>query len=745
MAEKIRLQSAFASVGKVDKEKHVIYGVSAAQAVEALGHRITLDQKTLGQIAEFGNRTGKGIKSRYTHPGLSSDGMGKLLGRGRNWRVDGDKVRFDLHLVPSAFRSNGGHLNVSLGEHIEKMADEDPDMFGMSIVFSGYKVWTYEDGHEEEYDYEDLPPEGALTRYPVARIMNLYAVDAVDEPAANRDGMFGAFSQYFFATNKDAESAFADIDSLLEEYGVSPEKASEFASRYFTSRKSNDKSSEEDLMEEDVKDVASFTTTTTNGLKIGTGDGLIFQTTPLGVPGVVNKAQEEIDKLNKRLAEVERENAMNSLRLRLAQSGLSIEGQNAILSSVEDGLPIDKAGKAIDNQRAIEAKLREGTTVNGVVPSGRVTGMLTEVDQISLAVDAMFAGTRPPKGVAPLQGIRELYMKLSGDYEMTGGFYPENVSLAAVNTATMPGLVANAMNKRVVQIFQNYDHWWTKITGEGEHSSNLQDLRYHKIGGIGEMPTVGEGQAYTETEWADDYETAGWSKKGHYLGLTLEVIDKDDTRRLMLAPQALAQSAYLTLSKDVSRLFTVASGTGPLMRDGQRWFSGAHNNVGSSAFSSAALKSTILAMQKQEELGTGERIGNLTYPKYIMIPLDLQFTAVDILASAFDPSEGSTTSFLKDNVLANGETFAARRAAAHERLIVVPHWNDPNDWAAIANPALFPSVGLTFRFGNNPEIFSVSDPNSGLMFTNDTMPIKVRWFYSLGIIDHRGVYKHNVT
>ena len=31
------------------------------------------------------------------------------------------------------------------------------------------------------------------------------------------------------------------------------------------------------------------------------------------------------------------------------------------------------------------------------------------------------------------------------------------------------------------------------------------------------------------------------------------------------------------------------------------------------------------------------------------------------------------------------------------------------------------------------------------MFTNDVMPVKVRWFYAAGPMDYRGLYKANVA
>lgn len=727
MASRIRLGATTGGNPHVDREKGIIYGASATQAVEALGHELQLDQVTLLQVAQLGNnpvspngRSRDGIKVRFTHPGLSSDGLGKLAARARNFRVEGDKTLCDLHFVDRAYHAKveGGE---SMAEYIMGLAEEAPEQFGLSIVFRGYGVWTMADGSERKADKMSKPPEGASTKYPVVRIEQLDAVDFVDEPAANRSGLFGE-PGFLCRTNLDAEEAFDIIDDYLEQTGYTPEKVLEVARRYSAARGVEQKDSDMPQEEQNFE------------LSAGTGEDTFVPVTPAPVAD-----QGALAALNARIEKLQKESDLNAFKLKLAQSGLSADGQEAVLSAVDGGLAFDKADTLIAAQRKLEAKLAEASTIRGVVPSeGRVNGMLSAEDKLTEAFSALLDGRRPEKGLKPITGIREAYTLFSGDYEMTGVFQPQNVGFAAITTSTMPLIMANVLNKKVVSMFNMYNRWWEKITVQDD-AANMQQMRWYKIGGIGEMPTVQEGATYTETTWSEDYETADWNKKGHYLGLTLESIDKDDTRKLLEAPRALAQSAYLTISKDVSRLFTTNSGNGPTMRDGVAWFHANHSNKGNSALSYSSLKATTVLMRKQTELGTGERLtGGLNRPKYYLVPIDLENTALEILSSTLDPSEGTVTSYQKNNIM--GTTLAA----AQEKLIVMDHWTDASDWVAIADPNLFPSIGLSFRFGREPELFSVADPNSGLMFTNDTMPIKVRWFYSLGIIDYKGVYKHVV-
>lgn len=213
----------------VDRENRVIYGVSCAQAVEAIGHGMLLDSKSIAQLVAQGNASKGGIKSRFTHPGLSSDGLGKYLGRLKDFRQENDKAIADLHFSPLASKAPDGDL----AGYVMELAETEPEAFGMSVVIDTERVWPLVDGTERTWAGEREKPKDALTDKPVARVTQFVACDAVDEPAANRDGLF---SSALWATNQLAESAFGDIDQCLADLGMNPDKAFEFALKYFNAR-----------------------------------------------------------------------------------------------------------------------------------------------------------------------------------------------------------------------------------------------------------------------------------------------------------------------------------------------------------------------------------------------------------------------------------------------------------------------------------------------------------------------------
>lgn len=403
--------------------------------------------------------------------------------------------------------------------------------------------------------------------------------------------------------------------------------------------------------------------------------------------------------------------------------------------------------QAIEAERGYLAAMQQDQVIRigGVPPrSPQIALGLSGLEELQLALDALLAGRRPERGARPLSGVRELYLLLSGDYEMAGLFHSERVNFANVNSSTMANMTADSLNKIVANEFQQYPRWWEKIV-IAEDFDSLQAVKWVTLGGVGELPSVAEGAAYTELTWDDMKETATFVKKGGYLGLTLEAIDKDDTRRLRAAPRALAQAAWLTLSKAISAVFTDNSGVGPTMSDGLALFHASHGNLGSNALSLSEYAAVRSAMRKQTELNSGERLGALTAPKYLLVPPDLEITALKVLASQMEYTYALSNGVAApENVLSEGDSHNERLAFARDRVIVVDLWTDTNNWAAVCDPNLWATIGVGFRYGRTPEIFSVASPTAGLMFTNDTLPIKIRYFFAVAPIDYRGMYKENV-
>ncbi len=365
-----------------------------------------------------------------------------------------------------------------------------------------------------------------------------------------------------------------------------------------------------------------------------------------------------------------------------------------------------------------------GASTDGGRRDGRIAMGQAPIEQLQTAVDAMF-GVRQAAGTAlsRVRGIKDLYLYTTGDYEMRGIFQPEHAQFANATTSTLNDLVKNALNKYLAQYFQDQYLWWEQIA-EIVDFGTLQDPTWITMGGFGDLPTVAEGATYTELTITDTAETSAWFKKGGYIGITLEAVDKDDTGGVAQIPRKLAQSAYRTLSAAVANIFTQASGVGPTLSDGVALFNAAHNNLATTALSAPNWEAAMQSMYKQTELSSGRRLG--IRPERLLVPIELEATAAQIMNS--DVMDAN----LQRNI---------RKGSA--QVVTCPEFTDANDWVALADPMKNPAIGVGFRFGRTPEVFS--DPGGQRMFTNDQLDLKVRYFFTVGVIDYRAVRKHNVA
>ena len=68
------------------------------------------------------------------------------------------------------------------------------------------------------------------------------------------------------------------------------------------------------------------------------------------------------------------------------------------------------------------------------------------------------------------------------------------------------------------------------------------------VGTVGTFPSISEGAEYTELAVGDSPETADFTKYGGYVPLTLESIDRDNTRKLRQYPKELAKAGIRRIS-----------------------------------------------------------------------------------------------------------------------------------------------------------------------------------------------------
>ncbi len=224
----------------VDRENAVVYGLAVITKGIVQGHYVYdegvaleqyVDDTTLEQVCTLGNKSKVGLKSRFGHPAMSSEALGTFLGRVKNFRLDGDRVRGDLYLDKSAFITPKGNL----ADYVLTLAESDPDAFGTSIVFKNQpeikelkrgdqkfasrreEIASYIAEQTGEVEFRSEPGDPKVKKkekVAYARAVKLIADDVVEEGAAN-DGLFGA---KFFSDSVMPSAFMTDfLDKFLSE------------------------------------------------------------------------------------------------------------------------------------------------------------------------------------------------------------------------------------------------------------------------------------------------------------------------------------------------------------------------------------------------------------------------------------------------------------------------------------------------------------------------------------------------
>jgi hypothetical protein len=391
----------------------------------------------------------------------------------------------------------------------------------------------------------------------------------------------------------------------------------------------------------------------------------------------------------------------------------------------------DELTAAIAKKDQVYAKLLEGQVIRGMGLHGPVIhGMRDSLDRVQAAANLLLGAPVPEnlRDTPRLSGLRELYVMLTGDYDFHGQFHGERVQLANVTTSTVTSVVKNAMNVVMLEYFNQNPKWWAPIAHE-EDFATMDQITWLTTGGFADLATVAEGDPYVELNWSDNEETSSFVKKGNYIGITLEMIDRDRVAAVKAIPRKLGIAAYRTVSTLVAALFTSNAGVGPTLSDTKALFHADHGNLGTAALDASAWDGVVQAMFKQAEATSTKRLG--IRPAHILVPIELEKTALTLFTSPQAPGT------------ANNDVNV--RQLPGDRVITVPEWTDANDWAAAADPVQAQGVCIGYRFGRAPELFVADDALTGSMFTNDEMRIKARFVVAVGIGDYRALYKQNVA
>lgn len=198
-------------------------------------------------------------------------------------------------------------------------------------------------------------------------------------------------------------------------------------------------------------------------------------------------------------------------------------------------------------------------------------------------------------------------------------------------------------------------------------------------------------------------------------------IEDDKYGQIRLRIQSLAREAKRHMDELVFTL--LRNGFTAACYDGQYFFdtdhstgeSGSQSNKGTTALDAAALQAAITAMMKYKD-DRGKFLG--VVPDLLVVPPDLQWTAMELLESTYWPEEGTSTARAASNVL-KGKLD----------LLVSPYLTDTSDWFVLSTKGVIKPLILQSR---TPVEFAALEADSESGFMRDQYIYGVRARYNAG-------------
>ncbi len=747
----------------VDFDKNVIYGVSAISLGEARGHGVEIDEKTVEQVVEFGNRHKHGLKSRFGHPTMSGSAMGTELGRMKNFYKDTENndavARADLHLSDSSFKTPNGNL----GDYTLSLANEDPDQFGCSIVVDLERKYRLdEDGaRQTDKDGNEL--------LPLARVRELYAVDVVDEPATG-DGMF---SSLFDRTNvKWSAEMTAFLDKFLQEpqavdnmlaflqryrendlYKDSREiqekltKAEEIIKQFKSKEEKNNSIKEEDMKKKKLFDADGNEVSTTAVTTTVTID-------PDETPDDLGSGDTSVDSQNVRNETLDILNAASTM-------GITNEFAQDL---IKEGLSYGEAMKRMVTEKDKQMKaVPQGTNDHLTVNkdgSDKQREILTKAILVRETFDSTDTKTQDEVrksgfGNVSLQKLAAHCLANAGVHNahmLDGNALFQKVALegaAGQGTGDFVNVLSNVLNKFALKGWTQAEVTYRNWAGQG----SLRDFKQAdllRVTDISDINEIKEGEAPKLGQFTDMKENARLRTYGLKNVLTRQAMVNDDMSFLTSIPEKQMNSLARHINYLVySLLLSGTEGVGPdMVEDSKALFHADHNNLASAgAPSDTTLKTAFTAMAKQVALspdgGRSREIPLNIKPKFILSGATDSFLIWDI----FNFQSVNLSTDFKEGTIANNyfrggnpgvltsitEPVVETLAAGHTGV---------NPWYLLADPNAVDTLSV-YTLNGNSSPYTISGPNAigearGLIWV-------IEYDVGVAVGDWRGMYRNPQT
>jgi len=328
----------------------------------------------------------------------------------------------------------------------------------------------------------------------------------------------------------------------------------------------------------------------------------------------------------------------------------------------------------------------------------------------------------PHPGVRDLQRMSMVEI-VARILDMTGQS-PRDMSAAGVFASGMatddfPALLSATAGKSLALGYGEAPSGHAQWTSDRD----VKDFKQQTLVSLSEAPSlekVAELGEYRNGSMSDGASTFKLATFGKILSISRQALINDDLASFTTLPASMGAAARRLEADMVYEQLT----SNPVLADGFALFSAQHGNLGTAAALTVAnLGLARAAMRKQKG------IAGVSYldpqPKFLVVPVALETTAEQLLASLVDPSRSNQTP--------NSEFIRGLTLIADPRLDV----NSATAWYLAASPKQVETILRAYLAGQ-PRPYLEENTE----FRVDSINWKVRLDFAAGVMDFRGLYKN---
>lgn len=688
---------------KVDNDKFTLSDVAIITEGPALGHDMFVDSTMLAQVVEGINATPKGVKSRLTHPGLAQcggkDGIEVTLGRVSNARIEGNQVKGDVKLGRFASVTPQGDLRT----YLMAIAEEDPELIGLSIVFEpdemDSRFATDENGNPV------LDDDGEPVVEKLARVKRMLAADFVGDPAANAGGLLSRLPE----TVTKGLTADLIADWLASDQLAEQSQTSVLPNKENVPDKLSSTGPESEMPEQNEKPKADTSET-------------------VDLAAVKAEAAEEARKAElSRIREIKalcESHGLTELGEELSADGdvtLEIAKDKVLetLANAEQKSPVSVHVGEDANKATFAAAVSDAIRLRAGAPVEKAHERSAQFQHKSLLEMG-----RDYLRTIGVKNADSLSREKVASYMLSGARLRQDYAVAFAGGGQAVGsfdnILEDTIGKSLRSAYLDKPAAWQAFA----RRATAPDYKTISRTALSESPDLASwtnGGEIKHVQLGDQKETYVLADYGNVIDLTRRAIINDDLDAFNRIP-VLQGNAARRKEDDVA--FAILTANAAMSDTVALFHTASHGNLAGSggALSVATLGAARAAMRVQKGPKDAAYL-NLT-PATLIVPTAIETTAEQLISSIVDPTKSNAT----PNPFSNGLNIVAEA-----RLDA----NSATAWYLAASPSDIDTIEVCFLEGEQMPRFERK-----LDFDTESLQMKVAHTVSAKAIDYRGLYKN---